>query len=134
MHPPVIPNFLKQASQGGTLVVHGDGSQTRDYLFIDDAVNALVAAISAPGLKKATINIGSGEETSVRDLVRLVSEVTGENPEVIYNPRVDSGPDRLCADISVAREKLNFQPTISLENGLRQTLLQDERMQKIAQP
>ena len=133
MHPPVIPNFLRQASQGGTLVVHGDGNQTRDYLYIEDAINALVSAIKAPGLKHSTINVGSGEETSVRELVRLVSDITGGHPEVMYNPRVDTGPDRLRADLTLARDKLNFQPTISLETGLRLTLEQDERLQDLSE-
>jgi UDP-glucose 4-epimerase len=130
MLPPVIPNFLRQSSQGGTLVLHGDGSQTRDYLYIDDAVTALGSAITAQGVNRMTINVGSGRETSVRDLVRLVADITGGKPEVIYNPRVDGGPNRLCANIKLAKEKLNFSPTTSLETGLRLTLERDPRLQR----
>src|SRR5574338_987748 len=71
-HPPVIPNFLRQAMRGGTLVMHGEGGQTRDYVFVDDIVSAMIAAATAPGINKQVINIGSGMETSIRDLVRLV--------------------------------------------------------------
>src|SRR5512139_1195518 len=63
-HPPVIPNFLRQARRGGTLVVHSQGSQTRDYVYVDDVVSAMIAAATAPGLDKLVINIGSGIETS----------------------------------------------------------------------
>jgi UDP-glucose 4-epimerase len=66
-HPPVIINMLRQAIRGGTIVVHGDGQQTRDYIYIDDAVSGMIAASTAPNLDKLVINIGSGVETSVRE-------------------------------------------------------------------
>ncbi len=102
-HPPVIPNFLKQAIRSGTLVVHGDGSQTRDYVFLDDVVYAMIAAATAPDLNSLVINIGSGTETSIRELVRLVLEVTGSRAEIVYNPRNDVGVSRMRADLSLAR-------------------------------
>jgi UDP-glucose 4-epimerase len=129
-HPPVIPNFLRQAMRGGTLVMHGDGSQTRDYVFVDDTVSAMIAASTAPGIDRTVINIGSGSETSVRDLVRLVLEVTGTEPEVINNPHNDPGVSRMCADLTLAREKLGYQPRISLAEGLRLTLERDPRFHR----
>jgi UDP-glucose 4-epimerase len=126
-HPPVIPNFLRQAIRGGTLVVHGDGSQTRDYVYIDDVVSAMIAAATAPGLDNQVINIGSGSETSVRELVRLILETVVSQVEVMYNPRNDPGVSRLCADISLAREKLGYQPSIALADGLRLTRERDSR-------
>jgi UDP-glucose 4-epimerase len=129
-HPPVIPNFLKQAIRGGTIVMHADGTQTRDYVFVDDVVSAMIAAATAPGISQSIINVGSGTETSIRDLVRLVREVTGTNPEVISNPRTDPGVSRMCADISRAREKLGYQPRMSLAEGLRLTLERDPRFHR----
>lgn len=129
-HPPVIPNFLRQALRGGTLVMNGDGSQTRDYVFVDDVVSAMIAAATAPGIDNTVINIGSGIETSVRDLVRLVMEVTGVNAEVISNPRTDAGVSRMCADLSLAREKLGYQPHISIADGLRLTIARDPRFRR----
>lgn len=128
VHAPVILAFLKQALNNGTLVVHGDGSQTRDYVYVDDAVNAMLAASTAPDVNQLTINVGSGRETSVRDLVKLVISVTGTSPEVVNNPRSDKGASRLCADLSLAGEKLNYRPSISLETGLRLTLERDPRL------
>jgi UDP-glucose 4-epimerase len=130
VHAPVIPNFIRQASTSGTLVVHGDGQQTRDYVYITDVVNAMVAAASAPGVNQAIINVGSGRGTSIRELVRLVREMTGGEFEVVYNPRNDRGPSRLSADISLAGEKLGYQPLTSLEEGLRLTYALDARFKK----
>ncbi len=117
-HPPVIPNFLRQAIRGGTIVVHGEGAQTRDYVYLDDAVSAMIAASTAPGLDNLVINVGSGTETSVRELMRLVVEVTGSQAEVMFNPRTDPGASRMRADLTLAREKFGYQPHISLTEGL----------------
>ena len=129
-HPPVVPNFLRQALRGGSLVVHGDGSQTRDYVYVDDALSALVAASTAPNLDGLTINVGSGRETPVRDLVRTVLEVTGSSAEPIYSPNTPGGVSRMCADLTLAGKKLNYRPSISLEDGLRLTLQRDPRLNK----
>jgi UDP-glucose 4-epimerase len=129
-HPPVIANFLRQAVRGGTLVVHGEGNQTRDYVFVDDVVRAMLAAATAPGINHAVINVGSGVETNVRELVRLVLEVANSKAEVIYNPRTDPGVSRMCADLSLAREKLGYQPRYSLAEGLRLTLERDARFRR----
>lgn len=127
-HAPVIPQFLRQAAQNGTLVIHGDGNQTRDFVYVDDVVKAMIAAGSAPGVNDTIINVGSGRETSMRELARLVREVTNGDPEIVYNPHSDGGPARLCADIALAKNKLGYQPAISLETGLRLTLELDPRL------
>ena len=128
-HPPVIPNFIRQAKQNGTVIFHGDGNQTRDYVYVDDVVNALVAAATVQGMNGEVINVGSGKETSVRELARQVIDITGGKPEEVYNPRVSSGVLRMCADISKAKRELNYVPLISLENGLRLTLEKDPQFQ-----
>jgi UDP-glucose 4-epimerase len=130
VHGPVIPNFLKQATQNGTLVISGDGNQTRDYVYVDDVVDVMVAAATAPEINQQIINIGSGRDTSVRELVHLVLEVTGGNPEMVYSPRNERGPARMCADISLAREKLGYQPQVSLRQGLVLTLERDGRFRQ----
>jgi len=129
-HPPVVPNFLKHALTNGSIVIHSDGSQTRDYVFVDDVVNAMVTSATASGVDQQIINIGSGVETSVRELARLVVQATGTKPEEIYNPLKYGGADRMCADISKAYEKLNYLPLIPLDVGLRLTLERDPQFQK----
>ncbi len=127
VHAPVIPSFLKQSIQDGTIVIHGDGMQTRDYVYVDDVVSAMLAASTAEGINQMVINVGSGMETSVYDLVQLVTSVTGGKPEVINNPRSDRGPARLWGDLTLARKMLNYQPAIPLETGLRLMLERDKR-------
>ncbi len=129
-HPPVVPYFLRQAMRGGTLVVHGDGHQTRDFVYVDDVVSAMVAAATAPHVDGLIINIGSGVETSIRDLVRLVLEVTGSRANVVYNQQTEGGVPRMWVDLSLAAEKLNYRPLISLEEGLRLTLERDPRFRR----
>jgi len=90
-HPPVIPNFLRQAVKSGTIVIHGDGKQTRDYVFVDDVVQAMVSAGLVPGINSLSINVGSGVETSLRSLVQMILHLTDSKAEVIYNPRSDPG-------------------------------------------
>ncbi len=131
-HPPVIPNYLRQSIRGGTIVMHGDGNQTRDYVYVDDVVSAMIASATAPNINHLVINIGSGAEISVRDLVRLVIEVTGSRPEVITNPRTDPGVSRMCASLVLAREKLGYQPHFSIDQGLRLTIERDLRLRKEA--
>ena len=126
-HPPVVPHYLKQAQRGGTLVAHGDGNQTRDYVYVDDVVSALVAAATAPNVNGMVINVGSGKETSISDLIKAVLDVTGSNAEVIYNSTTSGGVSRLCADLTLAKEKLNYRSSIDLNDGLRMTLRRDPR-------
>ncbi len=130
VHAPVIPSFLRQACQNGTIIVHGDGNQTRDYVFLDDVVAAMQAASNAPKVNQRIINIGSGTETSIRELIRLITEVTGGTPEVVYNPRSEGGPTRMCADLSLAKQLLSYQPKTTLPEGLRLVLEKDARLRQ----
>jgi len=126
-NPPVVPFFLRQATRSGTLVIHGDGNQTRDYVYVDDVVSAMIAAATAPNINGLVINVGSGVETSLKTLSRLVLEVTGSQASVVQHTQTSGGVSRLWADLSLAKQKLNYKPAISLENGLRLTLQRDPR-------
>lgn len=126
-HAPLIPNFLKQAVRGGTLVVHGDGRQTRDFIYVSDVVRAMIAAATAPNLNQEVINVGSGQETSVRQVAEKVLDITGNKGEILYTPRNSGGVSRLSADISLAKKKLSFTPRIDLEEGIKLTLERDGR-------
>jgi UDP-glucose 4-epimerase len=128
-HPPVVPHFLRQALRGGTVVVHGDGEQTRDYVYVDDVVSAMVAAATAPKINGLVINVGSGRETSIRELVRKVGDVVGRDVDVLYNVTTSGGVSRMRADLTLAAKKLNYKPSIKLDEGLRLTLRRDPRFQ-----
>ena len=73
-------------------------------------------------VNRLTINVGSGTEVSIKELARLATEVTGGHPEIVYNPRNEGGLSRLCADLTLAREKLGYVPKTSLFEGLKTTL------------
>lgn len=131
-HPPVVPNWLRQAVRGGSLVVHGDGGQTRDFVYISDVVRALIAAATAPKLDGAILNVGSGEETSVRELAEAILDITGSDADILDTPRNDPGVSRMCADLTLARKQLSYAPKVSLKEGLSKTLAEDERFQRVA--
>jgi len=128
-HPPVVPHFLRQALRGGTLVVHGDGQQTRDYVYVDDVISAMVAAATASTVNGLVINVGSGTETSIRELVKKVGEVTGREVESLNNANTSGGVSRMKADLTLAGQKLNYKPSIKLDEGLHLTLQRDPRFQ-----
>lgn len=134
VHAPVIPSFLRQTAQGGTIIIHGDGSQTRDYVYLDDVVYAMTAAATAPNVNNELINIGSGIETSVTQLAALAQSVVDKNAQIIYNPQVTSGPARLCADINKANRLLGYTPQVSLKDGLKKTYELDARLRPIPVP
>jgi UDP-glucose 4-epimerase len=129
-HPPVVPHFLRQAIRSGTIVIHGRGAQTRDFVYIDDVVEAMVAAATAPSIDRQVINIGSGVETSVKDLAQRVLEVAGGGAEWLYKDDQDPGSSRMCADIRLAKARLGYQPHVSLEEGLGRMLARDSRFQR----
>ncbi len=121
-HAPVIPQFMKQAMGGGSLVVFGDGEQTRDYVYIDDVVEAMVAAATAQGIDRQVINVGSGQETSVNALARAIERTTGREVQVLHVRAEDGGVSRLVADLTLARRWLKYEPQVDLERGLRHLL------------
>ncbi|MBC8449647.1 MAG: NAD-dependent epimerase/dehydratase family protein [Chloroflexi bacterium] len=124
-HPPVVPQFLKQALSGGSLVILGDGRQRRDFVYIDDVVDALVAAATAPAVDRQIINIGSGREVSINGLARLVLQITGRKANVITNEQQSGGIVRMVADLRRAQTLLGYEPQVDLETGLRRLLKTD---------
>ena len=124
-HAPVIPQFMQQAMGGGSLVVFGEGKQTRDFVYIDDVVKALVTAAIARGIDRQVINVGLGQETSINELVQTIEQVTGREAHSLHVPSESGGVSRLVADLTSARRWLNYQPQIDLETGLRSLLERD---------
>ncbi len=124
-YPPVIPQFLRQISENGSLVVYGDGNQTRDFIYIDDVVAALAAAATAGGVNRQVINIGTGEGTSIRQLIQALEQVAGRRAQIIFNPAAAGGVSALVANPQKARELLGFQAKTTLLAGLAQLKARD---------
>ncbi|HJO32740.1 MAG: NAD-dependent epimerase/dehydratase family protein [Anaerolineales bacterium] len=126
-HPPVVSRFLKSAAGGGSLIVHGEGSQTRDYVFISDVIDALSAASTARTVSHLVINVGSGTAVSLNELVTVVGAAMNTTLEPLYNSSESGGVYAMCADLTLAAQKLGYRPRVSLPEGLRRTIATDER-------
>lgn len=133
-HWPVVPRFLSQILGGGSIVIYGDGEQTRDYVYIDDVVNALLAAATAQGVSRLTMNIGRGIAVSINELVRAAEQATGKRAHILRNNQESAGVSRLCAAIELAAERLHFRPSVDLIDGLRLTLARDPRFALVSEP
>jgi nucleoside-diphosphate-sugar epimerase len=118
----VIPKFIETLVAGRTPVIYGDGNQTRDFVFVQDVVQANIRATQASGVGGMALNIGSGAQTSLNQLLEIISAMLGVTPRVEYRPEREGDVRHSVADISLARELLGFQPSTSLESGLRQTI------------
>lgn len=128
VHAPVIPHFVRCLHSGASLVIHGDGRQTRDFVYIDDVVDMLIAASDATNVDRMVINVGSGVETSLDELVHTLSDITGVRPDVIHNPKLGGGLPRLVADLEVARRLLGYKPKVGLREGLARLLDETQRL------
>jgi UDP-glucose 4-epimerase len=128
-HAPVIPQFVQQALGKGSLIVYGDGAQTRDFVYIDDVVEALVMAATAHGINRQVINVGLGQETSINELVRTIERIAGREIHSLHVPTESGGVSRLVADLTLARDRLNYEPQIDLKTGLRLLLERDPQFQ-----
>ncbi|MBI3941610.1 MAG: NAD-dependent epimerase/dehydratase family protein [Chloroflexi bacterium] len=121
-HPPVIPQFVRQAMRGGSVVIFGNGQQTRDFIYVEDVIDALVAAGKITSKDEMILNIGSGQETTIDGLIALIGKILGKSVHPIYSRAQSGGISRAVSDINLARQYLNFTPQVGLETGLRHML------------
>ncbi len=121
-HPPVVPAMLRQAIGGGSIIVHGDGRQQRDFIYVDDVVNALMSAANASTVNRLIINVGSGVPTSINDVVATMGRCMGKELTPLRVTAESGGVSRLCADLSRASERLGFVPKVTLDEGIRRTI------------
>lgn len=126
-HAPVIPRFLRLAVRGGTMVIHGKGEQKRDFVYLDDVVESMVAAATAPNVNRLVINVGSGEDLSITSLVQHIAECVGASVDWMFLEDQDPGPSRMCADIRLARKLLGYRPRVKLAEGLDLMMERDPR-------
>lgn len=125
VHAPVIPQFMHQILGGGSVVVQGDGSQTRDFVYIDDVVKALMATADAVGVDQQIINIGSGLEITVNALIERIAQSVDRKANILYNRETSGGVGRLVADLDKARRLLGYTPAVDMATGLQCLLQQD---------
>jgi UDP-glucose 4-epimerase len=124
-YPPVIPQYVRQVLGSGSLIVYDRGENIRDYIYVTDVVQALVAAATATGVNRQVINIGTGVGTSINQLLRLIEQVTGRKAQIITNPSISGGVSALVADTSRAKKLLDFNPQVTLAEGLTRLIQSD---------
>ena len=126
-HAPVVPRFLQSIMTGGSVVIFGDGQHSRDFVYISDVVNALVKAATAQKVNREVLNIGSGQETAVEELIAAIERISGRPASRVWNRDKSGGVLRLVADLDKARQLLGFEPKVTLTAGLEQMLAEDRR-------
>jgi UDP-glucose 4-epimerase len=122
---PVVPLFLQQAVRNGSLVLHGDGNQSRDFIYIDDVVEAMVQASLVPDLDGTIINVGSGQETTILSLVDRIAKVTGKEVNKVVLKDDSGGVSRLVSSTKLMKQKLSLSPRFDLKSGLEQMFIED---------
>ena len=118
----VIPKFVSRLLAGHQLIVFGDGEQSRDFTYIDNVVEANLAALSAPNAPGKVINVGYGKQTTLNQIIKFLEEILDVQASVEYRPARSGDVRHSLADINVARDILAYQPKIGLEEGLRKTV------------
>jgi UDP-glucose 4-epimerase len=116
-----VPNFVKQCLTGEPLVVYGDGSQTRDFIHVDDLCDAIHRSVTTSGVSGEVFQVASGVETSIRELAELIRDVVGGAQEIRFEPKRPGEVHRSSVDISKARAALGFAPRVELRAGVGRT-------------
>jgi len=130
MHPNdgrVVSNFIVQALKGEPITIYGDGSQTRSFCFASDLVSGLIALMDSGPETTGPINLGNPVEFTVRELAALVIALTGSRSKIVHQPLPHDDPKQRKPDISLAKAQLGWEPRISLDQGLRQTIAYFEK-------
>lgn len=125
MHPfdgRVVSNFIRQALADQDITIFGDGSQTRSFCYRDDLIEGIVRMMEGPDDFVGPVNLGNPGEFTIRELAELVIAQTGSKSKLIFEPLPEDDPTRRQPDISLARERLQWEPTIPLREGLQKTI------------
>jgi len=125
MHPNdgrVVSNFIVQALRGEDITIYGDGSQTRSFCYVDDLVEAFVRIMDTDDDFTGPVNIGNPGEFTILELAEKVIAAIGNDSKIVNLPLPNDDPARRRPDISLAKEKLDWEPTIALDQGLERTI------------
>jgi UDP-glucose 4-epimerase len=117
----VIPLFIRKIMAGEAITVYGDGTQTRDFVFVSDLADGLIRAVETPGVGGEIFQLASGVETSLNDLIGMLGEVSGHRPEVRHEPPRAGEIQRNYSLVDKARSRLGYEPEVPLAAGLRLT-------------
>ena len=118
----VVSNFIVQALKGAAITVYGDGSQTRSFCYVEDMVDGLIKLMNSPDDFTGPVNLGNPDEFSILHLAAKTIEMTNSPSKIIFKELPTDDPKQRQPDITLAREKLNWGPTIRLDDGLKITI------------
>lgn len=125
MHPfdgRVVSNFIRQALCGEPITIYGEGTQSRSFCYRDDLIEGMIRMMEAPDDFVGPVNLGNPDEFTIRELADLVIQFTGSKSRLIHKPLPPDDPVMRRPDITLARQRLQWQPTIPLRTGLQQTI------------
>lgn len=125
MHPNdgrVVSNFIVQALKGEDITIYGSGQQTRSFCYVDDLIEVIIRFMAAEADFTGPVNIGNPGEFTMLELAEKVISLTGSRSKLIFEPLPSDDPKQRQPDISVARQMLDWQPKVSLEDGLKETI------------
>jgi UDP-glucuronate decarboxylase len=125
MHPNdgrVVSNFIMQALQGLPITIYGDGSQSRSFCYVDDLIEVFIRLMASPDDFTGPVNTGNPGEFTIKELAEKIIELTGSSSELKYEPLPSDDPTQRRPDITLAKEKLGWEPVIKLEEGLKKTI------------
>lgn len=117
----VVSNFIIQALQGQDITVYGEGSQTRSFCYVDDLIEGIVRMMNTPDFT-GPVNLGNPEEYTILELARKIIAMTGSRSKIVHKPLPSDDPTQRQPDISLAKQKLGWQPLVPVEDGLKRTI------------
>jgi UDP-glucuronate decarboxylase len=117
----VVSNFIVQALAGDPITIYGDGSQTRSFCFVSDLVDGIYSLLVLENPVNTPVNLGNPTEFSMLELAKKVVAITNSKSEIVFEPLPQDDPRQRRPDISLAKNLLNWQPLVSLENGIEKT-------------
>jgi len=125
MHPNdgrVVSNFIVQALKGAPITVYGDGKQTRSFCYVDDLIEGFVRLMDTDDAVTGPINLGNPGEFTILELAETVIRLTGSASEIVFEPLPTDDPMQRKPDIDLARQALDWEPTVALTQGLEKTI------------
>ena len=118
----VVSNFIVQALLGKDITIYGDGSQSRSFCYVDDLIDAVIKLMNTEKGFTGPVNLGNPCEFSILELAEIIIDLTNSKSKLIFNDLPQDDPKQRQPDITLAKEKLNWEPKIQLKEGLPKTI------------
>ena len=125
MHPNdgrVVSNFIVQALRNEPITIYGDGSQTRSFCYVDDLIIGMIKLMESDKSITGPINIGNPNEFTMLELAELILKLTNSKSKITYKDLPEDDPKQRQPDIALAKAKLDWEPQVKLEDGLKETI------------